>query len=68
MAGHTRLGRGKTRKPGVLYAGVTIATVDSVVLDMVLVAEHNRLLRRDFYTRHPRSAIRDVPHRERGSR
>lgn len=43
MAGHTDFGGGYSSEGGVLDRGVTVATVDAEVADMMLVAEGDRL-------------------------
>ena len=50
-----------------LYAGVTVAAVDPVVFDMVLVAEHDRLLRRTLNAGGPSAAVHDVRNRQSGA-
>jgi hypothetical protein len=44
---HASLGRGDTRISEFLNRGVTVAAVDAVVTDVVLVAELNRLFARE---------------------
>lgn len=53
MARHTGLGGRESGVARGLDTGVAIAAIDPVVLDVVLVTEHDRLLRRDFHARDP---------------
>ena len=60
MAGHASFGRGKAGIAGRFYAGMTVAAIDAVVFDVVLVAERDWLLRGDANRRYPTAAIHDV--------
>lgn len=67
MARHARLGWRQTRIARSLHARMAIPAIDPVVLNVVLVAEHDGLFRRDLHTRYPRAAIHNVCEREQGA-
>jgi len=67
MAAHTGLGGRYTRISRVLHGCVAVAAINTVVLDMVLVAKRDGLLRRHLNGGDPRTPVDNVSHGERGS-